>query len=81
MHLLEVLRPYLEPRCKKPKQSRALEEIVRYLIVFILTPVRSKRTILSTNLKIAKKTPAPCSKKSGEKITGSGIYLALGGVP
>lgn len=81
LHLMEIMRPYLEPRCKKPKQSRALEEILRYLDVLVPTPVRSKRTILSTNLITEKQTPAPCSRKSGEKRTGSGICLAPGGVP
>ena len=70
---------YLEPWCRNPKQSWALEEYVKYLPV--PAPLCSKRTIFSTNLDAENRTPAPWSKKIGEKRTGIGISLAAAGVP
>lgn len=71
---------YLEPWCKNPKQSQTLEENMKYLPALV-APVRSKRTIFSTNLDAANNTPAPCSRKRGEKRTGRGIFLAPAGLP
>lgn len=70
---------YLEPWCKNPKQSRDLAENLKYIPV--AAPLRNKSTIFSTNLVVANRTPAPCSRKSGEKRIGSGISLAPTGVP
>ena len=70
---------YLEPRCRKPKESRALAAYIKYLPV--PASVRSKMTILSTKLDAAITTPKPCTKNTGEKTTGRGINLAAAGFP
>lgn len=70
---------YLEPWCKNPKQSWAWEENLKYIPV--LDPLCSKSTIFSTNLDAANRIPTPWSRKIGEKTMGSGIFLALAGVP
>lgn len=70
---------YLEPWCRKAKQSWALDEIVRYLL--LIDPLDSKRTRFSTNLDRAKRTPAPCKRNIGRKRAQIGIFRALGGVP
>lgn len=49
--------------------------------VLLADPLRSRRTTFSTNLEMAKRTPAPCKRNSGEKSANIGIYRALGGVP
>lgn len=74
-----VVIHYLEPWCMNPKQSWALEENLKYLPP--PAPLRSRSISFSTNLDAANSTPAPCSRKRGEKRIGSGIFLAPEGVP
>ena len=73
------VRDYLEPWCKNPKQSWALEVYLKYLPV--PASLRNKRISFSANLEAANNTPAPWSRKSGEKRTRSGMFLAPAGVP
>lgn len=70
---------YLDPWCKKPKQSWALDENLKYNPVSS-SPRRNSKTF-SVNLEAENRTPAPCSRKSGENRTGRGISLAASGVP
>ena len=77
--VIQIYSHYLDPWCMNPKQSRAFEDILKYLPV--KAPLCSKRIIFSTNLYTAKNTPAPCRIKIGEKRTIIGMCLAEGGVP
>lgn len=74
-----TLNTYLDPLCKKPKQSRALDAKVKYLSD--ADPLCSKSVIFSTNLYAANRTPTPCSKYRGAKRKWNEICLALDGVP
>lgn len=74
-----MLNNYFDPWCKNPKNSWAFDARAEY--VPEPTSLCTKRTIFSTNLYAANKTPAPCNKKRGAKRTGNEICLAPDGVP
>ncbi len=77
--IFRMLNHYLDPRCKNPKKSQTFDARATYVLE--PTPLCNKRTIFSTNLYAANKTPAPCNKKRGAKRTGNEIFLAPDGVP
>lgn len=70
---------YLDPWCRKPKQSRNFAKILKASAV--LFPLRSKSTIFSTKRDKENRTATPWTRKSGAKITWTGICRAVLGVP